>query len=473
MDAENHILSPPQALPFLRSGSLVRLFDRLVLGGLFFTLAVLPLQAFSGPFAMGMCALLLFLCGCQTIVRKKVIVAWTMVHSVLLAFLGVALLQLLPLPFHFQPVNLGLSFNDLPVTLDHWSRFTLDPSTTASAAAVLASIIGFFFIASHIIDAESKLRAVVDGVIIIGFAISFLGLLDMFSPPGAPLLKGGGNPLGLYYYSLHRLIGFPEMVFALPVALMLSGAVRRTYWPWYSFAAITIGLSGALSESTGAILVLTVELMCVVVFIVKRRAERRAAPDAKLIRIWTVIGVLIIAGTIAAGVAWLSTRSIPRMVTTDIESNLGDVRGASAGSATAEHHGRVEIMKATLRMLIDHPLLGVGLGVHPILYTFYDPSPGLKIVNAAHNDYLQLLAETGLVGGGLLALFLLGLYRLMQSALRSSAALHWSIALGAGSGVFGMLVHSLIDFHLQSPGTAMLFMVLIAVLVAVARLDGT
>ena len=59
---------------------------------------------------------------------------------------------------------------------------------------------------------------------------------------------------------------------------------------------------------------------------------------------------------------------------------------------------RLNIDRDEFRMFLKKPVLGWGLGTFPVVYpqfrTFYTNS----FVNEAHNDYLQLLTEMGLLG---------------------------------------------------------------------------
>jgi len=112
----------------------------------------------------------------------------------------------------------------------------------------------------------------------------------------------------------------------------------------------------------------------------------------------------------------------------------------------------------TWRIVLDHPWSGTGLGTLQIVYPRYETLYDGKIVNHAHNDYLEVLAETGVVGGlcctwFLGALFLGSMRRLTESNRSFSAALHLSGLVGCT----GFLVHSLVDFNLHIPANAMFF----------------
>ena len=90
---------------------------------------------------------------------------------------------------------------------------------------------------------------------------------------------------------------------------------------------------------------------------------------------------------------------------------------ASAGSnANLGLGGRLAIWRDTISMIRDFPLLGVGLGGWPAIFPHYRSRPWFPLAfREAHNDYLQLFAETGVVGvalvGWILFVALRGLIR--------------------------------------------------------------
>jgi O-antigen ligase len=126
-----------------------------------------------------------------------------------------------------------------------------------------------------------------------------------------------------------------------------------------------------------------------------------------------------------------------------------------------------------LRMWRAHPLLGVGLGDFETAYPRYQSFPSDYWIDHAHNDYVEALAETGLVGALLilsaLALFLRLAFQDWRKPVRSQAG--W-IRLGAAIGCCGMLVHSLWDFNLHIPANAAWFAVL-AGIATTARASAT
>jgi O-antigen ligase len=112
----------------------------------------------------------------------------------------------------------------------------------------------------------------------------------------------------------------------------------------------------------------------------------------------------------------------------------------------------------TLAMVRDYPILGVGLGSFRVAFPRYQSFPDSKIWDHAHNDYVEILSETGLLGGllllGALLLFFRLAFRHLKEKLKTETG---RIQLGAALGACGLLVHSLFDFNLHIEANAVWF----------------
>ena len=159
-----------------------------------------------------------------------------------------------------------------------------------------------------------------------------------------------------------------------------------------------------------------------------------------------------IAVAIGAGVFWVGA-----------DSGLAERLATDQGDPSAT--GRQMIWRDTLAMIREHPVLGVGVGAYQTVFPMYGHSDGSTIVEFAHNDYLQALADGGIIAGALAVCFIIGVFRAFARGTRSRDPFNAALALGAGAGVFAILVHSLFDFNLQLPSNALLFLVLAAIVV--------
>lgn len=112
-------------------------------------------------------------------------------------------------------------------------------------------------------------------------------------------------------------------------------------------------------------------------------------------------------------------------------------------------------------MFAKRPILGWGLATFEYAYPEFRSFYTNSLVNAVHNDYLQVLVETGLLGFAITVWLLVAAIRPGLRKLRNwPSDVNGSVALAALLGISGILVHSFVDFNLQIPANAMLFYVL-------------
>jgi O-antigen ligase len=121
---------------------------------------------------------------------------------------------------------------------------------------------------------------------------------------------------------------------------------------------------------------------------------------------------------------------------------------------------RLPIWRDTWRMITDFLLTGTGLNTYGVATLFYQTSvPGFHL-REAHNDYLQLAAEGGLLLGVPVVCALAALGRDIQRRFVGSNGSSYWIRLGAVTGLVAIAVQSTVEFSLQMPGNAALCAVL-------------
>jgi O-antigen ligase len=121
---------------------------------------------------------------------------------------------------------------------------------------------------------------------------------------------------------------------------------------------------------------------------------------------------------------------------------------AFAVLAGDQTEGRLPIWRNTLSLIAAYPIAGVGLGnFYPGLLPYQTYSNELAWVHA-HNDYLQLFAELGIVGAFLLAaLMALVSWRAVRTALFERSREEYLLALACSGALAAFAVHSLADFN--------------------------
>ncbi len=130
---------------------------------------------------------------------------------------------------------------------------------------------------------------------------------------------------------------------------------------------------------------------------------------------------------------------------------------------------RVALWRDSLRMARDFPIFGVGLGAWPELFPRYRGGPwSYLFMPAAHNDYVQLLAETGLIGSFAAAAFFAAAGRRIIGGFARLDRLDSYILAAIIGGLAAAAAHELFDFSLQIPANAILFTVLFALALRIA-----
>jgi O-antigen ligase len=84
----------------------------------------------------------------------------------------------------------------------------------------------------------------------------------------------------------------------------------------------------------------------------------------------------------------------------------------------------------------------------------------------AHNDYLDIAANGGIIGLLLASWFVVAVCRKTMAAFKSRRGYQRAAALGAAAGCLAIAAHSVVDFGLQVTGIAVVFAALIVVMVA-------
>lgn len=118
---------------------------------------------------------------------------------------------------------------------------------------------------------------------------------------------------------------------------------------------------------------------------------------------------------------------------------------------------RLLYWRDTLPLIAAYPLAGCGLGAYEPAFQSFNRGAPMFLVDFAHNDYLQVLAELGAVGFALMAALMLAvLARVFRAATEPLEWQYRCLGLASAGAVCAILLHSLVDFNLYIPANALL-----------------
>jgi O-antigen ligase len=350
------------------------------------------------------------------------------------------------------------------------SSLSMDVEATWLAVEMLGALLIAFLIAATCLNGQDRLIWTKYFLICFGFALALFGLIQHFAWNGefywfvnstVPV----SSPFGPFVNHNH-FAGYLEMIVPIPFALILTRAVRSELSLIYGFVGIIMSIAVIVSLSRSGMISLICGLVFVFLFSLRSKILRDDSSSSITLFLSRMVAAAVLIVTIGAGIWWVGGDSvIKRVEMTDLST---EVANTNTGNKTF-YQSRGWIWRDTAAMIRDKWATGVGLGAYQTAYPIYSRQDGSLIVGQAHNDYLQVLADGGLVGAVLALLFIILLFVDIVRATAHRNRVMAGLALGCGGGIFAMLVHSLFDFNLQIPSNALLFLVLTAVVYIIGR----
>jgi len=329
--------------------------------------------------------------------------------------------------------------SDVPRTL------SLDPFLTQQAAIHYLALFFLLAVTLVLLDSVKRISRLAIVLTVFGFAFAFFAILQsVLSPLKIYGIYEATSPFGSFV-NRHNYAAYIEMSLAVPLGLIFTGAIQKDKRLLYITAIALMGVSLLLSGSRGGLIAFLAEIIFLVLMTTGMKSRSSLALKLGL-------SVLLLAAIIGGAVFVGGDTSLNRVAET-----------AAKGDLTT---GRSNIWHVTIEVIKSNLPFGAGLGAFGVAYTPHDSMSGLERVEQAHNDYLQVLADAGIVGLLIGAYFLFRMFVLGRDAVKIRNPYRRGIALGALAGIFAILVHSLFDFVLHTTAVSVLFLMLTALLVA-------
>jgi len=358
-------------------------------------------------------------------------------------------LQLLPLPeFLLRIFNPGAGslYDYLLVDTPLWGQgnfraASLDtPATAAELVRFLAYLLAFVVVVNYF-NERHRARRLLKAVAWCGFTVALIGF---FSKLFMAQKIFGLHPVapGIFFFSTfvnpNHLAGFLGLCSPVALGLALSARGRQDR-ALYGFMGVIIGVALFMSLSRGGIVAYSAGLVLLFFFVATRRA--RKLRHTALVQT-AMAGVLLLAGYLAYDTV------IEELKT------LGDIEAV-------QEETKIRSWAATLPMMADHPVVGIGKGAYRTVYPRYKTVEADRTFHHAENQLLQVMVEWGPLFGFLFAGVLGLTFVLGVTRLKSSQTL-----AGCLAGVFIVAAHNLVDFNLEVGGVALPFVVVLAVVCA-------
>ena len=373
----------------------------------------------------------------------------------------------------FAALVLVAALQTLPIWFADGVRqpLSVDPFATRLWILYSAALLIILALLLQYTNDLTRLRALVYVVIAVGVGSAVFGIgrhLTSFVLP----VPAGSTPaeasFGQFINRNHFAL-LMELSLGLVAGILVGGGARTSQIPIYLTLTALLWIALVLSNSRGGIMSMVGQSIFLALIWNLRREPHKRSLDGRFssrlkslshMRGTRALLTVALVAMMTAGVVWVGGdplrhrfEALPRELDSETVSR--------------DNSSRLSIWRATLSMIKEHPLVGVGFGAFATAFPKYHNASGRWTPEQAHNDYLELMASGGLpaVAIGIVMLVVVG-----RAAWRRFATavdpFRRATCLGAMVGLFGLMIHSLVDFGLHVTINALVCISLIVIAVA-------
>lgn len=350
-----------------------------------------------------------------------------------------------------------------------------DPYETKSFILIFGALMAAAEILFNYTNSRRRLICLIVLVLFVGLASSIFGLLrEMVLDSQSGYLAGYfPHEQGFaQFINRNHFAVLVEMSFGLLLGILIKGDLSEKFKFLFWLIASVMAYSLIMASSRGGLISMAaLGLFAISVHVMTRenkgddnQANSRRTPRSSgmLVKriLLTACFLTVVLGLVVFTIAFVGGDTL----VTRFEKLPGEFEAVNSAGIN-----RNQIWNSTLGMIQAAPFLGIGFGAYGSAITKFDTSNGKHSLKQAHNDYLETLANGGILGFGLFGAFGVLVARKIAINLRSRDPLLQSACFGAAAGIFGVLIHSFVDFGLHVPANALIFIVLVVVATANIR----
>lgn len=348
---------------------------------------------------------------------------------------------------------------------------SLDVEATRGACVIIGCLLMASLLSANFLAHRERLLKLAQFLTIFGLVLATFALIQHFTWNDRFYWLRPANtevPFGPFVNRNH-FAGYMELLLPWPMALLLTGRRSPAEKFFYIFVMGWMALAAIFSLSRGGMISIFAELMFLAAMAPRQAkdemsmlAKPRSQAASFIVRGGAVLAIVLVT---LGGLTWLGAEQVINRITTSSDINQAFAQNRNFNA------NRDELWRDSWTIFRANPLTGTGMGAFETALPIYGQGRNLGLVTSqTHNDYLQILTDTGIIGGLITLWFLLATTRAIWRGLRVREPLMNNIVLACGAALFGILVHSLFDFNLQLPSHALLFVCFSALVAQLSEL---
>lgn len=389
-------------------------------------------------------------------------------------FLGYMLIQVIPFPQFVIKLLSPNTYEIYQETLgvldpNAWYSISVNKKATLQEFFRYASYVCIYFLTVQLLTAKERLKTTITVIISFTSALSIFSILQYYTSSRIIYWLREVNSSNIFgpYVNHNHYAGLIEMLLPLGIVLFIYYKPRvKLKRSWQEkivdlfdledlnlhlilgLSTLFIGISLFVSMSRGGLISSFISVIFLVLFLGKRGKLKKK----KKFFVFTITIFLI-------STTWFGWNSIIERF-----DNLKDERTGSL------YEARLDFWHDSINIIKTYPLTGLGFNNFQEIYPRYRTFVSTNSVLHAHNDYLELLVEGGVVSFILIASFvIILLYKSWKSFKFRKERYSIYIFLGILTGILAVLIHSLTDFNFHIGANGFYFFVLAAILVSASH----
>jgi O-antigen ligase len=466
--------------------------DRIQLGWLFALIVYTPLPfASNRPWAL---ALLGWLTACLfvwTVWQPGLLVTtWKRAKIPLLVMTGWILLltlQIIPLPAVLLDVFKSNSTDGF--TALHSGTISIDPYSSRLYLAKACILAGIFWLLLTLVNSRRRVERMAMVVVFSGLLQAIVGVLIMATGASFDLFFVHMKEVRAHgtFLSPNHFAGYLEMTLSMGIGLMiakLDGHVssnwRERLYNWMSLllsgkamlrialVIMVVGLVASRSRMGNTAFFASLLIVGTLTIIFMNFGSYSNAKSTGLMQstLIFIVSLILLDVIIIGGVVGLE-KVAQRIEHTNLEMRDDFIKTLSNQQVAPESEESVELRtlaaRASLGIVRNFPWFGTGGGTFYLAFQHYRPVENYGFYDHAHNDFVEIASETGLSGFLLMAVIVLhSMWQSMKLLMNGREQLSRGMAFASLMGMTSLLLHSMVDFNLQIPANAMLFLILLS-----------
>jgi len=382
-------------------------------------------------------------------------------------FLLFILIQIMPLPPMIvkilSPASYAIQDNNRLMTL------SIHPRATLLEFFRYLTYVIFYVFAVQILTDKKVLKKSIFIITIFGSVLAFSSILQLYLTEEMALwfrhCPGSKSIMGPYI-NYNHYAGLMEMIFPIALALFLFHKPRTESSNFFQSiieifrqekanihiligtGALLIVTSIFVSLSRGGMISTCIGLIFFLFLSLKKRPRQKNSI--------LIIILVIITGFSINWFGW-----------DQIHDRFDKLQTEEVGGLAA---GRFNYWEDSQGIIKNFPLTGAGFGTFPDIYPSFQTIDGGSDLQHAHNDYVELMTEGGIIGFLIILSFLITLfYKTYQSFRLRKDAYSIYIYIASITGIISILTHSFSDFNMHVGANGLWFALLAALAVSASN----